>query len=195
MYKNLVFLLSTVALSLGVAASPLVSRGDLCAGETTVSETYIGANKDVKLEQISCAAGLNSRALEARQTNNGTNVCGANLLNYKHVLGATHCFTPSGGGPDPNDCHVIADALRFEGANTGALFQIANGTSGNVVTLTYHSCESFFVNQDLGPLVYCRDDWAAVIDFVAPNCQATQNAHGGLCLASDQRWFIQVQHA
>ncbi|KAK7442994.1 hypothetical protein VKT23_015941 [Stygiomarasmius scandens] len=186
MYKNLVLSLFVAALSLGVTASPLVSRDELCAGQTIVSETYIGENKDVKLQQISCAAGLGARALEARQNNNGTNVCGANC--------ATHCFNPSGGGPDPNECHVIADALRFDSENVGALFQISNGTS-NVVTLTYRSCESFFVNQDLGPLVYCRTDWADVIDFVAPNCQSTQNAHGGLCLASDQRWFIQVQHS
>lgn len=32
-----------------------------------------------------------------------------------HTLNTTDCFTPSGGGPDPNDCHIIADALRFDG--------------------------------------------------------------------------------
>ena len=32
---------------------------------------------------------------------------------------------------------------------------------------------------------------ADVIDWVAPHCQSTQNAHGGNCVASDQRWFIQ----
>ena len=32
---------------------------------------------------------------------------------------------------------------------------------------------------------------AALIDFIAPNCQATQNAHGGICVADDQSWFVQ----
>ncbi|KAF5346410.1 hypothetical protein D9758_012760 [Tetrapyrgos nigripes] len=177
------------ALALAVSASPFIRRAELCAGQATVTESFIGKNKDVKLEEISCASGLSARALEGRQTNT-SNVCGANCV--------TNCFTPSGGGPDPNECHIIADALRFESQNTSALFQIANGvrTAGaNVVTLTFRSCESFFVNQDLQPLVYCRTDFADVIDFVAPNCQATQNAHGGNCVATDQRWFIQVQHS
>jgi hypothetical protein len=33
--------------------------------------------------------------------------------------GTTNCFLPAGGGPDPNQCHVIADALRFNSENTG----------------------------------------------------------------------------
>lgn len=34
-------------------------------------------------------------------------------------IGNTNCFLPAGGGPDPNECHIIADALRFESENTG----------------------------------------------------------------------------
>ena len=32
----------------------------------------------------------------------------------------TFCFTPAGGGPDPNECHVITDALLYDSQNVGA---------------------------------------------------------------------------
>ncbi|KAF8197546.1 hypothetical protein BJ912DRAFT_953746 [Pholiota molesta] len=172
-----------------VIASPAVP-GDLCQGsKTVVSTTFIGRNKDVKLEHISCDALTTSEAiqngavLQARQT---PNVCGANC--------ATHCFNPSGGGPDPNECHIIADALRFDSQNVGLDFTVSNGSS-NILSLSYASCTSFFLNQATTPLEYCRTDFASLIDWLAPNCQATQNAHGGLCVANDGRWFVQVQHS
>ncbi len=37
------------------------------------------------------------------------------------LIGNTNCFLPAGGGPDPNECHIIADALRFESENTGMM--------------------------------------------------------------------------
>ena len=41
-------------------------------------------------------------------------------------LGTTNCFIPSGGGPNPNDCHVIVDALLFEaqGNQLGPFFDL-----------------------------------------------------------------------
>ncbi|KAJ3827752.1 hypothetical protein F5880DRAFT_1503624 [Lentinula raphanica] len=165
--------LTALTLALFVAATPTKR------GEEILSETYIGEEKNVKFQRITCPAATTvKRALAPRQTN----VCG-NTCN-------TNCFTPSGGGPNPNDCHVIADALRFDSQNVGALFEIGTG-SNNTIALTYASCESFYVNQDPTTQLYCRTDWAAVIDFVAPNCQATQNAHGGNCVATDQQFFIQ----
>ena len=41
------------------------------------------------------------------------------FLKFNLISGTTTCFTPSGGGPDPNECHVIADALRFDSQNIG----------------------------------------------------------------------------
>ncbi|KAJ7262908.1 hypothetical protein C8J57DRAFT_1334168 [Mycena rebaudengoi] len=173
---SLFFGLSTAVVSVTPAGSDTV-----CAGQVTLSETYIGEHNNVKVSFATCPdVGSQSRALTSRQT--VTNVCG------------TNCFVPSGGGPNPNDCHIIADALRFNSQNIGAIFQVNTGTN-NTVVMQFASCLSFFVNQDLGPIAYCRTDWAALIDFIAPNCQATQNAHGGNCVATDQRWFAQVQHA
>ncbi|KAJ3837808.1 hypothetical protein F5878DRAFT_642483 [Lentinula raphanica] len=171
--------LTALTLALFVAATPTKRDTVICPGEEILSETYIGEEKNVKFQRITCPAATTvKRALAPRQTN----VCG-NTCN-------TNCFTPSGGGPNPNDCHVIADALRFDSQNVGALFEIGTG-SNNTIALTYASCESFYVNQDPTTQLYCRTDWAAVIDFVAPNCQATQNAHGGNCVATDQQFFIQ----
>ena len=68
---------------------------------------------------------------------------------------------------------------------------------------------TYMLNQDIVPITYCRSDWvsrdlnflfdlsiieipqSAVLDWVAFNCQAQQNAHGGLCVATDQSWYIQ----
>lgn len=78
------------------------------------------------------------------------------------------------------------------------------------MVMQYATCLTFFVNQDTVPIEYCRSDWvrllfqpycfpsiftgvkqSSLVNFIAPNCQATQNAHGGLCLASNQQWFAQ----
>ncbi|KAJ7171204.1 hypothetical protein C8R46DRAFT_1262434 [Mycena filopes] len=106
----------------------------------------------------------------------------------------TTCFTPSGGGPDPSDCAVVADALLFESQNIGPLFTVGTETN-NTVVMQFASCLTFFRNQDVVPIEYCRSDWSSLVNFIAPNCQATQNAHGGLCVATNQQWFAQVNHS
>ncbi|KAF9457112.1 hypothetical protein BDZ94DRAFT_1302110 [Collybia nuda] len=169
-------------------ASPL-EAGTICKGQVTLSEEYIGKDHNVKVEHVTCpdATSLEPSSfqpptsLEARQV--VVNVCGAPC--------ATNCFLPAGGGPDPNDCHVIADALKFANENTGPTFTIGPDSS---FIMTYLSCKTFFLNQDVNFLTYCRNDWASLVDFVGSNCQATQNAHGGNCVAADQAWFVQVQH-
>ncbi|CDO69610.1 hypothetical protein BN946_scf184778.g3 [Trametes cinnabarina] len=34
-----------------------------------------------------------------------------------------------------------------------------------------------------------------LINWLATDCDADNNAHGGLCVATDQRWYVQVQHS
>ncbi|KDR73229.1 hypothetical protein GALMADRAFT_725422 [Galerina marginata CBS 339.88] len=192
--KLTVAITSLFLLQLSAFALPFADES-ICPGEAEIiSETYIGKDHNVKMTTLSCSEKIQPRILGTLVGRQGTtppppplNVCGAKCN--------TNCFLPAGGGPDPNDCHVIADALRYDSQNVGAIFAIPNGNSTtNPVVMQFSSCKTFFVNQDLGPLAYCRTDWAALIDFVAPNCQATQNAHGGNCVAADQRWFVQVQH-
>jgi hypothetical protein len=175
-----------------VLATPLVYGLDskVCDGAVTLASIWIGEAKDVEIRSVFCPnfhqRGDGQHMLEQPlETAAPKNVCGAAC--------ATNCFTPAGGGPDPNECHVIADALRFDSESIGPLFDIGTG-SNNTVVLKYNSCETFFLNQASGPLTYCRTDWASLIDDVAPNCQATQNAHGGNCVADDQSWFVQVNH-
>ncbi|KIK64070.1 hypothetical protein GYMLUDRAFT_241285 [Collybiopsis luxurians FD-317 M1] len=185
---TLTFALTSAAVL--VAAAP--TTGDvtpyICPDQVLVSETYIGEDKHVKLQTFTCPLATESKVMPAKRDleSRQTNVCGNTCQ--------TFCFPPSGGGPNPNDCHVIANALRFDSQNIGALFEIGSGTN-NTVALQYSSCLSFYVNQDPFDQLYCRTAWAGVIDWVAPNCQATQNAHGGLCVATDQQFFIQVQHS
>ncbi|KAJ3875002.1 hypothetical protein F5051DRAFT_73682 [Lentinula edodes] len=156
--------LGATSLFLVKATPTIITKREqiVCPGQVTVSETFIGANSN----------------------DNGTaiDVCGNTC--------STNCFTPSGGGPDPNDCTVIADAMRFYSQNVNDTFLIGTGTN-NTVVLTYSTCETFYVNQDPVEQSYCYSDWASIVDYIAPNCQSTQNAHGGNCIADDQQWFIQ----
>ncbi|PPQ71216.1 hypothetical protein CVT24_009997 [Panaeolus cyanescens] len=164
--------------------------------------SWIGKDKNVEVYTVSCPTsrqddGQELQRLTPRQT--PTNVCGAQCEPDPRMtmqfdirgISNTNCFTPSGGGPDPNECNVIGDALRYASENTGAIFPIGLSPN-NTIVMQYRTCKTFFLNQDLGPLAYCRTDWAALIDWLAFNCQATQNAHGGNCVAKDQRWFVQL---
>jgi len=184
--KFISVVLAAVSLLL-VEATPMKRELEVCPGQVIVSETFIGAESNVKLSEVFCPENVASRSLSARQ-NNGTviDVCGDTCN--------TFCFTPSGGGPNPNDCTVISNALLFESQNVNDTFLIGTGTN-NTVALSFNTCETFFVNQDPITESYCLSDWAAIVNFIAPNCQSTQNAHGGLCVAADGQWFIQVQTA
>ncbi|TDL22431.1 hypothetical protein BD410DRAFT_803572 [Rickenella mellea] len=163
---------------------------DVCEGSKVINQTYIGKDNNVLVEKLSCgdkdlrAAFSGSTGLSSRQTD-PNNVCGAQCN--------TNCFTPSGGGPNPNDCHVIADALLFDSQNVGAIFQIGPAVNSSVITMSFRSCKTFMVDQTPNTLSYCRTDWSALVDFIAFNCQSTQNAHGGNCVAADQRWFVQIR--
>lgn len=86
--------LITLAFALSVAASP-TRRGNvsvevpfnadpkverfldtsICAGEEILSETYIGEEKNVRLQHITCPPTPAKRALAPRQTNVCGNTC------------------------------------------------------------------------------------------------------------------------
>ncbi|KAI0778060.1 hypothetical protein BD413DRAFT_608727 [Trametes elegans] len=182
--------------SSGVSAAVLGAGGSLaCNNEVVVSETFIGANKDVKLTTSHCgdaphvnAHGKEVASLSKRQANTtATNVCGAQCN--------TFCFNPSGNGPNEDDCKIIADALLYDSQNTGPLFNIsASGSPTDKVTMQYGSCQTYFLNQDFTDLTYCRSDWSSLVNWLASDCNGANNAHGGLCVAADQSWYVQVQH-
>ena len=112
----------------------------VCDGAVTLASIWIGEAKNVEIKSVFCPNGPNGPQPEPRDVQHVLghpqlesvpvgNVCGAHcrfshdflFRFYKFILssGTTTCFNPSGGGPDPNDCHVIADALRFDSENIG----------------------------------------------------------------------------
>ncbi|KZP32138.1 hypothetical protein FIBSPDRAFT_849120 [Athelia psychrophila] len=161
---------------------------DNCAGKKLLKNTYIGPNQDVLAEHYSCENTFTNNAIYSMRQP-AKNVCGAACV--------TSCYTPSGGGPDPNDCQVITDALLFKGQNVSPFFTVgtASDTTTNFIRLRYSSCNSTIVNQDTSNIEYCYSDWAGVTGYVANNCQATQNAHGGICVAANQEFFVQINHS
>lgn len=95
-----------------------------CHGQEVLKQTYIGQSNDVLASYYTCSdsspatsfAPPTARSLEGR-----TNECSAPCT--------TTCYTPSGGGPNPNDCTVVADALLYESQNTGLQFSIGPAVS------------------------------------------------------------------
>lgn len=105
-----------------------------------------------------------------------TNLIADDLISNIH-LGDTNCFAPSGGGPNPYDCRVIENALKYESANDGKRtrfffgggkihkcfvgdqFPIRAANSTGAVTMTYATCKTFIDNLVGGDLTYCRNDW------------------------------------
>ncbi|KAL7280264.1 hypothetical protein ACG7TL_005177 [Trametes sanguinea] len=178
-----VFVAATVAARIGTAPDTT------CTSEVVAYETYIGKDHNVKLTYSHCADGplvaSDGEELAKRQSNN---VCGAAC--------DTFCWSPSGGGPSTGDCAVIADALLYDSQNVGVLFNVtATGTPTDKITMQYQSCLTYFLNQDFNTLVYCRTEWSKLVNWLATDCDADNNAHGGLCVATDQRWYVQVQHS
>lgn len=45
--------------------------------------------------------------------------------------GNTFCFSGAGGGPNEDDCKVVANALTFDSANQGPLFNITASGVGS----------------------------------------------------------------
>ncbi|KAF9067850.1 hypothetical protein BDP27DRAFT_1448833 [Rhodocollybia butyracea] len=173
--------LAAAFLLLVEASSSFMKRDqEVCAGQVVISETFIGENSDVKLAHVFCPENEQSTsALSARQI---VDVCDDPC--------ATTCFPPAGPAPVVDDCDVIVGAMRFFSQNVNDDFTIGTGTN-NTVVLTYSTCQTFYVNQDAVEQSYCFSDWATILDFVAPHCQS--NTPGGLCVADDGQWFIQVQ--
>ncbi|RPD56272.1 hypothetical protein L226DRAFT_214337 [Lentinus tigrinus ALCF2SS1-7] len=187
-------LLAVAATLLGTvsAASLPVSQKPECAHEEVVSTTYIGKDKNVKVEVSHCddeqlvdAHGNLVTTLTKRQS---TNVCGAPCN--------TFCWSATSGAPTSGDCTVIADALLYESQNTGALFAVSpTGSSTNKVTMQYATCLTYFLNQDFNTLTYCRTEWSKLVTWLASDCSPASSSNGGLCVATDQRWYVQLQHS
>ncbi|KAJ7732666.1 hypothetical protein B0H16DRAFT_1580635 [Mycena metata] len=76
------------------------SMDPVCDGQVTLSEAFIGADKNVHVQYATCPKyGSKVKTLEARQA----------PIDVFNLTGATSCFTPSGGGPN---CEVERTEAR-----------------------------------------------------------------------------------
>ena len=93
--------------------------------------------------------------------------------------GDTFCFSGGSGGPNEDDCAVIADAILYDSQNVGAIFNAtAPGTATDKVTMQYKSCLTYFLNQDTNnTLEYCRSDWVSGPQFLLALRQRVLNVH------------------
>jgi len=105
----------------------------------------------------------------------------------------SYCNTPAGTGPDPNDCLQMINADADSGSYTIA--------AGTYLVWTWETCQVTQNNQltDGSDITYSYDwdHWSGVVNYLAFNCQAAENAQGGSCHFNDstnQSW-IQVQVA
>ncbi|KAI3612932.1 hypothetical protein WG66_005292 [Moniliophthora roreri] len=145
---------------------------------SSVSKTHIGEKKQVLLETKNCGGEVNSVAdskIAKDGNSNPTNVCGANKDPPYYT---------------PGDCQVLYDTIWYESQRNvkGHEFVILKGQT---MTMSYSTCEISFVNEgtDLD-LVYCRDDWGAVIRYIATSGTCP---FGGVCVSEDKngpQWSI-----
>ena len=152
------FALLTAGLSFlvsGASSATLGSAASLsaCDNEVVASETFIGKDHNVKLTTSHCdgvpQVSSQGALLNKRQHTPGppVNVCGnqcpsARVVELRtHVdnncAGDTHCFNPSGGGPNESDCAVIADALLYEEQNVGDLFNVTYNSVSAIAPLAH----------------------------------------------------------
>ena len=99
--------------------------------------------------------------------------------------GDTFCFSGGSGGPNEDDCAVIADAILYDSQNVGAIFNAtAPGTATDKVTMQYKSCLTYFLNQDSAneTLSYCRSDWVSPSPSPCSACPLLINERGASIL-------------
>ncbi|KDQ50526.1 hypothetical protein JAAARDRAFT_41986 [Jaapia argillacea MUCL 33604] len=169
-------LISVVALAAGLARGAVVARApaDYTCSDGSIAAVIDSFEYEGKpLTTYSCPVVAPENSTPAERavkrdtslTKRTYDLCGASCTTY--------CYTPAGGGPNPNDCQTLANG--FSGDYTM--------TAGYYYTWTYGSCEVQQSNiiSPAQDIYYCYSDLAGVVSYIAWNCQATQNAHGGYC--------------
>ena len=96
-----------------------------CHGRKILKQTYIGEFNNVLASYYTCSGTCS----DTRPATTFTSPTLKTTTNECDAPCTTTCFTPAGGGPDPHDCTVIADALLFEGQNKGPDFNIVSHIS------------------------------------------------------------------
>ncbi|ESK93091.1 hypothetical protein Moror_8876 [Moniliophthora roreri MCA 2997] len=173
--------LATFLIVLFCGLSVIAAAGDECS---SVSKTHIGEKQQVLFETKNCggqASSLDDSKVAVNGKNSESrNVCGAQCDTVCYTTNKPPYYIPS-------DCQVIYDAIWYESQRNvkGHEFTIRKG---HTVSMSYSTCKVSFVNEgkDLD-LVYCRNDWGAVIKFIATSGTCPL---GGKCVAQDKSWTI-----
>lgn len=129
-----------------------------------------------------------SNPLSVRQDDGFINVCD------EEPQCTIQCIAPTNAGPVFNDCHVIADTLRYISLASSKTNIVGTGTN-NTIVMTYQTCKSFFWNSGTVPIHYCRPTWAEKLDEMAALCHHEGNRLGGKCVSPRNEWFIQFEHS
>ncbi|CAG7850186.1 SubName: Full=Uncharacterized protein {ECO:0000313/EMBL:CCA72953.1} [Serendipita indica DSM 11827] len=157
--------------------------GHLTTGTCTlpqVGQASSGPSGGDGLRAPSCPTARNNCAI--RFGNNGFD---SNAVSKCGAPCTSSCYSGNpGGGPDPNDCEY-AIGLLF--ARNPQLFTLP---TGGYNLFTWRSCGIGIQNQIVSSGAPCTQrmqydyaDVANVARYLAWNCQAAQNAHGGRCTA------------
>ncbi|KII95396.1 hypothetical protein PLICRDRAFT_212832 [Plicaturopsis crispa FD-325 SS-3] len=174
LFSHVVMALAAV----GIAEAAAVSRSAAFVCEDGSPGTLLSSSvvngKELTVHFCPLPANRNTTAA-ARSTEVAARDADANY----NLVGApctTYCYTPAGGGPDPNDCQSLANDYAGDGDFT-------IGSGGGLVW-SLGSCQVVQWNDmSSGDVLYNYNtaNWAGVVSYIAWNCQATQNAHGGTC--------------
>ncbi|KAH7101792.1 hypothetical protein BKA62DRAFT_757098 [Auriculariales sp. MPI-PUGE-AT-0066] len=144
--------------------------------DTWACKTSAAEIKAAKEEEAFALEKLDARGVsisETTLTKRGYNACG--------IYCPTYCYGGAGGGPDPNHCTQLAQGW------TSGTFVVNQGVT---VYYSLASCQVLVRNLgNFGGLTYCWNDLRGVTNYIAWNCQATQNAHGGYCPMNNE-WSI-----
>ncbi|KAH8917769.1 hypothetical protein BT69DRAFT_1338812 [Atractiella rhizophila] len=165
--------------------TPLVYNGGLLMPSYAASihtGTSTGWDDPVLKEKLKRA--------EFHSVYNGSGELGKRTTNECGGQCTTFCYTGDAGtGPNTGDCADIGGMI-----SVGVYGSQFTTKAGQETSIVKNSCKTFFHNQasDGQDAVYCTADLAAVNNYIANNCAAAQNAHGGICVSGDGRFYIET---
>ncbi|EEB91308.1 hypothetical protein MPER_10349 [Moniliophthora perniciosa FA553] len=172
--------------------SAIAAGTDDDSGCSPVKKEYIGEKSQVLVEEKNCGGTVNplveSKMVDSGKSKtkgNSVNVCGAecDTVCYKKNKPAYYL---------PSDCQVIYNAIWYE-SQRNVEGQHFNITTDHSVSMSYATCKVSFVNNEKDTaLEYCRNDWGAVIKYIATSGTCP---YGGKCVAKDKngpQWAIRA---
>ncbi|KAH7098526.1 hypothetical protein BKA62DRAFT_368315 [Auriculariales sp. MPI-PUGE-AT-0066] len=168
------------------------AKGIHCADGAPSNVTTIELPDGAKVQSWRCK--VETPSLEQRDNPELDDIAlserGVNDYNACGAWCPTTCYTPAGRhGPNPNDCSRLVQGM------TQGSFTVERGSA---LSYWLGSCGVTITNRsNYRYLRYCYKDLQVVTNWIAWNCQAPQNAHGGQCKFHNSNYTgsIVVLHA